>query len=438
MKTALVQASRVTRASKSVLRTLRRSLVTLRPQVSSTTTLPYNATSCSRLVPTNTTLVTKRLFSSATVHTEVVPPLADSIKEGTIVRWLKNVGDAVKEDEIYCVLETEKVSVDIRATKAGVVTWRAANEGATVEVGNPLMKVDLNAKAAPKAEAPKAEAPKAEAPKAEAPKAEAKPAPAASAAAPAPKAEKPAAPKPAAAPAAPAGARAETRVPASRMRLTIARRMKEAQNTCASLTTFNEIDMSAITELRNKYKDDFAKKHSVKLGFMSAFVKASAVALQKFPDVNAFMTEKEVIYRHFVDISVAVATPTGLVVPVLRNVENMSFAGVESAIGALGKKARDGQISLEDMTGGTFTISNGGVYGSMMGTPILNMPQSAILGMHGITKRAVVVNDQIVIRPMMYVALTYDHRVIDGATAVSFLKEIKANVEDPARILLEL
>jgi len=224
------------------------------------------------------------------------------------------------------------------------------------------------------------------------------------------------------------------------MRQTIAKRLKDAQNTAACLTTFNEIDMSGIMALRSKYKDEFLEKHGVKLGFMSAFVKASSVALQKFPDVNAFfdMENKEIVYRDYVDIGVAVATPTGLVVPCLRNCEKMSFADVEGTIAAMGQKARKNQIALEDMAGGTFTISNGGVFGSLMGTPILNPPQSAILGMHGIFKRPVAVKDEVVIRPMMYVALTYDHRIIDGSTAVLFLKEIKSIVEDPSRLILQL
>lgn len=222
--------------------------------------------------------------------------------------------------------------------------------------------------------------------------------------------------------------------------MTIARRLKEAQNTAALLTTFNEIDMHTLMTLRSKYKDDFEKTHGTKLGFMSAFVKASSFALMKNPSVNALfdIENKCITYRDYVDISVAVATPTGLVTPVLRNCENMSFAGVESGIVALGKKARDGKIAMEDMVGGTFTISNGGVYGSLMGTPILNPPQSAVLGMHGIFKRPVVVDNKVEIRPMMYVALTYDHRIIDGKDAVTFLKDIKNAVEDPARLLLEL
>jgi len=224
------------------------------------------------------------------------------------------------------------------------------------------------------------------------------------------------------------------------MRLTIAKRLKEAQNTAAMLTTFNEVDMHNITNLRNKYKDEFEAQHGIKLGFMSAFVKASAQALVKNPVINAVfnMEQQCITYREYVDISVAVSTPTGLVVPVLRDCQNMSFADIEKEIAALGKKAKEKKITKEDMTGGTFTISNGGVYGSLMGTPILNTPQSAILGMHGIVKRPVVVDDQIVIRPMMYIALTYDHRLIDGKDAVLFLRDIKHCVEDPSRLILDL
>jgi len=224
----------------------------------------------------------------------------------------------------------------------------------------------------------------------------------------------------------------------TRMRQTIANRLKVAQNTAACLTTFNEIDMSNIMELRNRYKDEFVEKHGAKLGFMSAFVKASTAALLKHPEVNAYIQDGNIVYHDFVDISVAVSTGTGLVVPVLRNTESMNFAQVEAGIAAYGAKARKNQIAMEDMVGGTFTISNGGVFGSMFGTPIINPPQSAILGMHGIFKRAVVVGDKIEIRPMMYVALTYDHRIIDGSTAVTFLKDIKQYVEDPSRLVLDL
>jgi len=233
------------------------------------------------------------------------------------------------------------------------------------------------------------------------------------------------------------GAR-ERKVKISPMRKRIAERLKGVQNTAAMLTTFQECDMSAVTELRSTFQDAFFKKHGIKLGFMSAFVKASVAGLQEQPAVNATIDGDYIVYRDYYDISVAVATPRGLVVPVLRNCDQKSFADIEKELGALGTKARNDQISIEDMTGGTFTISNGGVYGSLMGTPIINPPQSAILGMHGINKRPVVVNEKIEIRPMMYLALTYDHRLIDGREAVSFLKKIKDIVEDPRRLLLDL
>lgn len=239
-------------------------------------------------------------------------------------------------------------------------------------------------------------------------------------------------------PAAAPSARTETRVKMNRMRLRIAERLKDAQNTYAMLTTFNEIDMTSITELRKKHKDAFQKKHGVKLGFMSAFVKASAYALKDQPVVNAVIDGNETLYRDYVDISVAVSTPKGLVVPVIRNVDGMNYADIEKSIAALGEKARTGSLAIEDMDGGTFTISNGGVFGSMFGTPIINPPQSAILGMHAIQQRAVVINNEIKIRPMMYICLTYDHRLIDGREAVTFLKKIKDGVEDPAFMFLGL
>ena len=376
-----------------------------------------------------------RQFSSAGDFVEKCPSLGDSISEGTVVSWEVQIGDYVNKDDVICVMETDKVSVEIHATASGELVSYFAEEGDTVEVDHDLISLDTtatpSAKAAPAAAAPAAAEPAAPA----APKADA----------PAPPQPAPAAPKAAEA-AAPAAAvsegpsRGERVVKMSRMRQTIARRLKESQNTAALLTTFNEIDMSGIMNLRTKHKDEFLAKHGVKLGFMSIFSKASAAALLKYPDTNAFFDQdnKQIVYRDYVDISVAVGTPTGLVTPVIRNVESMSFADVEGSIGALGKKARDGQITLEDLTGGTFTISNGGVYGSLMGTPILNPPQSAILGMHGIFKRPVVVGNEIEIRPMMYVALTYDHRVIDGGTAVGTLKTIKELVEDPSRLLLDL
>merc|ERR1712012_1389151 len=235
-----------------------------------------------------------------------------------------------------------------------------------------------------------------------------------------------------------AGTRSEHRVKMNRMRMKIASRLKDAQNTNAMLTTFNELDMSAIMQLRKDNQDAFVKKHGIKMGFMSAFVKASAYALTKQPTVNAVIEGQETVYRDYVDISVAVATPKGLVVPVLRNVERMNYADIEKGIAELGKKAKNNQISIEDMDGGTFTISNGGVFGSLFGTPIINPPQSAILGMHGVFERPVVRNGQVVIRPMMYIALTYDHRLVDGREAVTFLRTIKRSVEDPRVMFLDL
>jgi len=379
--------------------------------------------------------VGRRFFS---VDVTKVPSLGDSVTEGTIVTWEKNVGDYVNADDVLLVIETDKVSIDIRSPKAGVLKKQLVNAGDTVQVGQEVAEVDTAA-AKPAAAAP---APKKE--EAAAPKTEAKPTPTTQAqAAPAAAPAKPAAEKKAAAPASQSaapvpGSRTERRVPMTRMRQTIANRLKASQNTAAMLTTFNEIDMSNIMELRNRYKDEFLERHGVKLGFMSAFVKASTYALMKNPEVNAYIQDGHIVYHDFVDVSVAVSTGTGLVVPVLRNTETLSFAQVESGIAALGVKARKGQIAMEDMVGGTFTISNGGVFGSLFGTPILNPPQSAILGMHGIFKRPVAVGDKVEVRPMMYVALTYDHRIIDGSNAVTFLKDIKQYVEDPQRMLLDL
>lgn len=357
------------------------------------------------------------------------------------IACLLDVGDYVKVDDVLVVIETEKVSVDIRAPKNGLLKQQLVKAGDTIKVGQDLVELDLDAAAPSKAPgAVAAPIQSSEKPAAPTPSAAAASTPVAPPATAAPAAPaKPAAPAPKAPTVKPsAGARSERRVPMTRMRQTIANRLKHAQNTAACLTTFNEVDMTNLQELRNKYKDDFLDKHGVKLGFMSAFVKASTFALMKHPDVNAYIVDKDIVYHDFVDVSVAVSTPTGLVVPVLRNTESMSFAEIEGAIAALGQKARKGQIAIEDMVGGTFTISNGGVYGSLFGTPILNPPQSAILGMHGIFKRPVAIGDKIEIRPMMYIALTYDHRIIDGSTAVTFLKDIKNAIEDPQRLLLDV
>merc|ERR1711892_1322818 len=356
----------------------------------------------------------------------VCPAFADSISEGDI-RWEKAVGDIVAEDEVICEIETDKTSVPVPSPTSGVIEELLVEDGSTVAPGAKLLKLKVGPAGAA---APK-------------PVAAAAPEPVAAAAPPPP-------PRPMAGaapvvrlpPADPtkeiAGTRSEHRVKMNRMRLKIASRLKEAQNTNAMLTTFNELDMSNIMQLPKENQDAFVKRHGIKMGFMSAFVKASAYALTKQPTVNAVIEGQEIIYRDFVDISVAVATPKGLVVPVLRNCQDMSYADVEKGIAALGQKAKNNDISIEDMDGGTFTISNGGVFGSLFGTPIIDPPQSAILGMHGVFERPVVRNGAVVIRPMIYIALTYDHRLVDGREAVTFLRTIKSAVEDPRIMLMKL
>ena len=352
-----------------------------------------------------------------------VPQMGDSITEGAIAALLKSPGDSVEMDEIIAQIETDKVTIDVRAPGPGVIDSYKVSEGDTVTVGQALATFTPGAGGASTKVAA---------------------APAAAAAAPtAVPAAAPAPPKPAAAapPAPPQpmlGQRAESRVKMTRLRMRVAERLKSAQNTYAMLTTFNEIDMSNLMTMRAQYKDAFLEKHGVKLGFMSCFVKASAKALQQVPAVNAIIDGDDIVYREYYDVSIAVSAPKGLVVPVLRDVDRLSFAGVEGTIAQYGAKAKAGQLSIDEMTGGTFTISNGGVFGSLNGTPIINPPQSAILGMHSIVQRPVVVNGEIVIRPMMNVALTYDHRLVDGREAVTFLKTIKESVEDPRRMLLEL
>merc|ERR1712168_77822 len=439
--------------------------------------LASQATQASRspVLPTASLLyqnpvVRRSIFTSRVLGDEVkvvvCPAFADSISEGDL-RWEKAVGDSVSEDEVLCEIETDKTSVPVPSPGSGVITELLVEDGSTVQPGVQLLKIQLGPGGAKPAAAPAAAAP---APAAAAPP---PPPPAAAPAAPAaaapipttppPPPPRPAAPlaarpppppmppKAPAAGAAPvlrmppadptteiAGTRSEHRVKMNRMRLKIASRLKDAQNTNAMLTTFNELDMSAIMQLRKDNQDAFVKKHGIKMGFMSAFVKASAYALTKQPTVNAVIDGQDTVYRDYVDISVAVATPKGLVVPVLRNVESMNYADIEKGIADLGVKAKNNQLAVEDMDGGTFTISNGGVFGSLFGTPIINPPQSAILGMHGVFERPVVRNGQVVIRPMMYIALTYDHRIIDGRDAVTFLKGIKQKVEDPRRLLLDL
>ncbi|KAF9225903.1 dihydrolipoamide succinyltransferase [Gyrodon lividus] len=385
-------------------------------------------------------------------ETVKVPQMAESISEGTLRSWSKQVGDTVEVDEEVATIETDKIDVTVNAPMSGTIVELLANEEDTVSVGQDLFRIEASDGAAitPKQQAT-TEEPKelsdsskkadAEEPKDQQVEKAAPPPPTPS------EADKKSAPqvpkeskkesKPAvAAPPKAPGSRNETRVKMNRMRLRIAERLKESQNIAASLTTFNEIDMSSLMEMRKKYKDEVLKEHDVKLGFMSAFARACTLALQEIPAANASIEGEEIVYRDYVDLSVAVATPKGLVTPVVRNVEGMGFLAIEKEIAALGKKARDSKLTLEDMAGGTFTISNGGVFGSLYGTPIINLPQSAVLGMHAIKEKPVVVNGQIVIRPIMVVALTYDHRLLDGREAVTFLVKVRDYIEDPRKMLL--
>jgi len=371
------------------------------------------------------------------------PAFADSISEGDI-SWIKEVGDSVSPDETVGEVETDKTSLPINAPTAGVVTKLLVEDGETVTPGTPLFEMEEGEGApAPKKEAApakKEEAPAAAAPVAAAPIPTAAPTPTPIPTQPI-STTKTADVKPTPAAEAPVGgSRGERRVKMNRMRLRIAQRLKDAQNTAAMLTTFNEIDMSGIMKMRKEYKDLFEKEHEARLGFMSAFIKASSVGLQKEPAINAVIDDatNEIIFRDYTDVSFAAATPKGLVVPVIRNVETMSLLDIERELARLSGLARAGKLAIEDMEGGTFTISNGGVFGSLFGTPIINPPQSGILGMHGVFDRPVAIDGKVEIRPMMYVALTYDHRLVDGREAVTFLKGIKQKIEDPRRLLLDL
>jgi len=402
-----------------------------------------------------------------------VPTLGESVTEATIGQWFKKQGDAVADGETLLELETDKVTLEVPAPAAGTLGEIIAKEGETVEV-NALLGMLEEGAGAPAKEAKKEEA----APAREEPKAEAAPAaeeksgdmpPAPSAAkmmadkgvsaeqvsgsgkrgqvlkgdviealasgAPSTPAE---APKAARAPSPASDAEREERVRMTKLRQTIAKRLKDAQSTAAMLTTYNEVDMTAVMDLRKKYKDLFEKKHGVKLGFMGFFTKAVTHALQEVPAVNAEIDGTDIIYKHFCHIGVAVGTDKGLVVPVVRDADAMSIAEIEKEIGRLGKAARDGKLGMADMQGGTFTISNGGVYGSLMSSPILNAPQSGILGMHKIQERPMAIGGQVVIRPMMYLALSYDHRIVDGKEAVTFLVRVKESLEDPERLVLDL
>jgi len=392
----------------------------------------------------------------------MVPALGESVSEATVATWFKKPGDAVRQDEMLCELETDKVSVEVPSPATGTLSEILVPAGATVAAG---ARLGIVAEGAGAATAPAPAAPPAraveDAPTARKHMAETgtpreavtptgrdgrvmkEDVQRALAAPAAPPAAAPAAatPAPASIPRAPVpadDAAREERVRMTRLRATIARRLKDAQNTAAMLTTYNEVDMSAVMELRNSYKDSFEKKHGVKMGFMSFFVRACCHALKDVPEVNAEIDGQDIVYKNYVHMGVAVGTPSGLVVPVVRDADRLSLAQIEKKIAELGLRARDGKLSMAEMQGGSFTISNGGVYGSLMSSPILNPPQSGILGMHKIQDRPVVVGGQIVIRPMMYLALSYDHRIVDGKGAVTFLVRVKDALEDPRRLLLDL
>ena len=389
----------------------------------------------------------------------MVPTLGESVSEATVSTWFKAVGDSVAQDEMLCELETDKVSVEVPSPAAGVLAEITAAEGATVSASAKLGVISGGAVAPAAASTPAAAAAPAasgkdieNAPSANKLMAEAGVNPAsvagsgkdgrimkedvlkamsAPAAAPAPVAAAPRA-------SAPSDAAREERVKMTKLRQTIARRLKESQNTAAMLTTYNEVDMTEVMALRKQYKDEFEKKHGARLGFMSFFTKACVHALKEVPEVNAEISGNEIIYKNYVNMGVAAGTPQGLVVPVINDADSMSFADIEKAIAEKGRRARDGKLSMAEMQGGTFTISNGGVYGSLMSSPILNPPQSGILGMHKIQERPMAINGQVVIRPMMYLALSYDHRIVDGKGAVTFLVRVKEALEDPRRLLMDL
>jgi 2-oxoglutarate dehydrogenase E2 component (dihydrolipoamide succinyltransferase) len=402
------------------------------------------------------------------MSTEIrVPTLGESVSEATIAKWFKKPGDAVKADEPLVELETDKVTLEVNAPAAGVLSEIVAKDGETVSPGALLGQIAAGGAGAAAA-APAAKA--AEAPKAATPAPAAK---SASAMPPAPSAAKvaadnnvdvssvagsgkrgqvlkgdvlaalaapAAAPAPVAmrAPSAPDDQSREERVRMTKLRQTIARRLKEAQNTAAMLTTFNEVDMTEVMALRARYKDVFEKKHGAKLGFMGFFVKACTQALKEIPAVNAEIDGTDLVYKNYYHVGIAVGTDKGLVVPVVRDADQLSISGIEKTIADFGKRARDGQLKIDEMQGGTFTITNGGIYGSLMSTPILNAPQSGILGMHKIQERPMVVGGKIEVRPMMYLALSYDHRIVDGKEAVTFLVRVKEALEDPARLVLDL
>jgi 2-oxoglutarate dehydrogenase E2 component (dihydrolipoamide succinyltransferase) len=409
-----------------------------------------------------------------------VPTLGESVSEATVAKWLKKEGDAVAADDTVCELETDKVTLEVNAPSAGVISRIIAPEGSNVGVGAVLGEIGAGSAANDTKNAPKND-PVAPAPAAPVAAVAVQPAPTPAPAVAADNRNGPAAnkmmadnninpanvagsgkdgrvtkgdvishmeapraaPAPAAAPSAPAAPRAlaprEERVKMTRLRQSIAKRLKEAQNTAAMLTTFNEVDMTNVMEMRSEYKDAFEKKYKVKLGFMSFFVKAAVNALKEFPAINAEIDGDDIIYKNYYDLGVAVSTPQGLVVPVVKDCDTKNMAQIEKDIADMGLRARDGKLSIDEMKGGTFTITNGGIFGSMLSTPILNHPQVAILGMHNIVQRPVVMpNGEIKARPIMYVAMSYDHRIVDGKEAVSFLVRIKQAIEDPQRLVLEV
>ncbi|KAF9269626.1 dihydrolipoamide succinyltransferase [Marasmius fiardii PR-910] len=392
-------------------------------------------------------------------ETVKVPQMAESITEGTLKSWSKQVGDSVAADEEVATIETDKIDVSVNAPKSGVIKELLAKEEDTVTVGQDLFVLEEGeaSESSPTKEKASEEKssenekgtdikpseskdetplPKPAPPAQDKPAEQEKPDMSTKKESEKKKEEKSKSEESSKPPAPASGNRNETRVKMNRMRLRIAERLKESQNAAASLTTFNEIDMSSLMEMRKKYKDDILKEHGIKFGFMGAFARACSLALKEIPAANASIEGDEIVYRDYVDMSIAVATPKGLVTPVVRNVETLSFLGIEKEIAALGRKARDGKLTLEDMAGGTFTISNGGVFGSLYGTPIINLPQSAVLGMHAVKDKPVAVNGQVVIRPIMVVALTYDHRLLDGREAVTFLVKVRDYLEDPRKMLL--
>ncbi|KAG5420490.1 KGD2 [Candida metapsilosis] len=446
--------------NSSLKRTAQRAL---KSNVATTTSLKFSTVQATRclhnqsIVQTKSTVNNKftsfNLGSVRYASTKVkVPDMAESITEGTLAAFNKEVGDFVNVDETVATIETDKIDVEVNAPVSGTITKFLVDVEATVEVGQEIAEIEEGEapeggakkeekpkeeeEAPKKEEEPKEEEPKKEQeskpePKKEEPKKDSKPAP------PPKKETKKQETSTSDAPTFTNFSRNEERVKMNRMRLRIAERLKESQNTAASLTTFNEVDMTNLMEMRKLYKDEFLEKTGIKLGFMGAFSKAACLAAKDIPAVNAAIENNDtLVFRDYTDISIAVATPKGLVTPIVRNAESRSILGIEQEIANLGKKARDGKLALEDMVGGTFTISNGGVFGSLYGTPIINMPQTAVLGLHGVKQRPVTVNGQIVSRPMMYLALTYDHRVLDGREAVTFLKTIKELIEDPRKMLL--